>query len=100
MHVLMVMMQTLASRGKPWITIFVICLVTESERQRDARSSAAPGVDVNPSEDLGAVVRDSRSLFDIIVLISRSAWSLLQDGNGGLSSLPAGTSVWCSRLSV
>ena len=72
--------------------------MTESgRRQRDARNGAAVGVDVNSSEDLGAVVRDLRSLFDIIVLISRSAWSLLQDGNCGLSSHPAGTSVWCSR---
>jgi hypothetical protein len=45
--------------------------------QRDACDGAAVGVDVNPSEDLGAVVRDPRSLLDIIVLISRSAWSLL-----------------------
>ena len=71
--------------------------MTELGRQRDACNGAAVGVDVNSSEDLGAVVRDPRSLLDIIVLISRSAWSLLQDGNCGLSSLPAGTSVWCSR---
>ena len=69
-------------------------------RQRDACGRAAVGVDVNSSEDLGAVVRDPRSLLDIFVLVSRSAWSLLQDGNCDLSSLPAGTSVWCSRLSV
>jgi hypothetical protein len=60
------------------IIISSFCSVTESgRRQRDARSSAAVGVDVNPSKDLGAVVRDPRSLLDIIVLISRSAWSLL-----------------------
>jgi len=53
--------------------------VIESGRQRDARSSAAPGVDANPSKDLGAVVRDPRSLLDITVLISRSAWSLLPE---------------------
>ena len=53
--------------------------MTESERQRDACGRAAVGVDVNSSEDLGAVVRDLRSLFDIIVLISRSAWSLLPE---------------------
>ena len=51
----------------------------ESGRQRDARDGAAPGVDVNPSEDLGAVVRDLRSLLDIVVLISRSAWRLLPE---------------------
>jgi len=44
---------------------------------RDACDGAAVGVDVNPSEDLGAVVRDPRALFHIIVLTSRSAaaWS-------------------------
>jgi len=65
--------------------------VTESgRRQRDARYGAAVGVDVNPSEDLGAVVRDPRSLFDIIILISRSAWSLLH-GHRELNYEPSGT---------
>ena len=61
------------------IIISSYCSVIESGRQRDARSSAAPGVDANPSKDLGAVVRDLRSLLDIVVLISRSAWSLLPE---------------------
>jgi hypothetical protein len=47
--------------------------------QRDACDGAAVGVDVNPSEDLGAVVRDLRSLLDIVVLISRSACRLLPE---------------------
>jgi hypothetical protein len=65
--------------------------VTESgRRQRDARSSAAVGVDVNPSKDLGAVVRDPRSLLDITVLISRSAWSLLPE-HRKLNTEPSGT---------
>ena len=59
-------------------------------RQRDACGRAAVGVDVNPSEDLGAVVRDPRSLFDIVILISRSAWSLLH-GHRELIAEPSGT---------
>ena len=51
-------------------------MIESGRRQRDARDGAAVGVDVNPSKDLGAVVRDPRSLLDITVLISRSAWSL------------------------
>ena len=65
--------------------------MTESgRRQRDARDGAAVGVDANPSKDLGAVVRDPRSLLDITVLISRSAWSL-QRGSWKLNTEPSGT---------
>jgi hypothetical protein len=45
---------------------------------RDACDGAALGVDVNPSEDLGPVVRDPRSLLDIIILISRSGAAWIQ----------------------
>lgn len=78
MRVSMAMMQTSASRGKLWIITFVICLVIGLGRQRDACNGAAVSVDVNPSEDVGAVVRDPRSLFDIIVLISRSGAAWIQ----------------------
>ena len=47
-------------------------------RQRDACNGAALGVDVNPSENLGAVVRDPRSLSDIIILNSRSGAAWIQ----------------------
>jgi len=78
--------------------------VTESgRRQRDACDGAAPGVDVNPSKDLGAVVRDPRSLFDIVILISRSAWSLLPEHRKLNTEAVRHGESWCqgkSRLSV
>lgn len=45
---------------------------------RDACDGAALGVDVNPSKDLGSVVRDPRALFHIIVLDSRSGAAWIQ----------------------
>ena len=53
-------------------------MIESGRRQRDACNGAAAGVDVNPSEDLGAVVRDPRALFHIIVLTSRSAAAWIQ----------------------
>ena len=45
---------------------------------RDACNCAALGVDVNSSKDLGSVVRDPRSLSDIIILNSRSGAAWIQ----------------------
>ena len=45
---------------------------------RDACDGAAVSVDVNPSEDVGSVVRDPRSLSDIIILNSRSGAAWIQ----------------------
>lgn len=45
---------------------------------RDACGRAALGVDVNPSENMGSVVRDPRALLDITILNSRSGAAWIQ----------------------